>query len=87
MTTDLPRDTDGHINTSAEFGEDYMVRIVWSTDPEGNPVDEDDNSNETFHGTFASQQEAADWVNAYPEFEEIRDIYVWNINRVRPRTS
>lgn len=85
LPIDLPRDEDGHIQTSAEYGEMWMVHIQWSTDFDGREIDpEHEEWAETFHGPFYSPQEAADWCNAYPEFTEIHDIYVKNMNQVRP---
>jgi hypothetical protein len=85
LPIDLPRDEDGFIETSAVHGEMWMVHIQWSEDHDGRVIDpEHEEWPETFHGPFFSQQEAADWSNAYPEFTEIHDMYVKNLNLVRP---
>lgn len=84
-TTPLPRDEDGHIKTSAEFGEMHAVRITYNTDPEGNWVEFEDNSNVTLHGTFDTEAEAMEWMIAYPDGDkDVKDMDVICINRVRP---
>jgi hypothetical protein len=81
----LPRDEDGFIKTSAEYGETWIVKIEWTEDFDGRPIDiEKEDYAVTYHGVFYSPQEAADWVNAYPEFTEVHDYYVLNMNSVRP---
>lgn len=85
MTTPLPRDEGGHINCSAEFGQSFAVRVTYNTDPEGNWVDDDDYDNFTLHGTFDTEEEANEWIEAYPDGDrDLKDIDVININRVRP---
>jgi len=81
----LPRDEDGFINCSAEFGETFAVRVTYNTDPDGNWVDDDDYSNYTLHGGDMTQEEAEEWIEAYPDGDrDLKDIDIININRVRP---
>lgn len=83
--SDLPRDDDGFIETSASFGECWAVRITYNTDPDGNWVTEDDYSNVTLHGTFDTQEEADEWLQAYPDGDkDVKDMDLIVINRVRP---
>jgi hypothetical protein len=88
LPIDLPRSEHGDIDCSASYGEFWFVKIQWSTDSENRVIAEDDektfNESVTFHGPFFSPQEAADWCNAYPEDTDIHDMYVWNMNGVRP---
>lgn len=80
----LPRDEDGHINCSAEFGETFAVRVTYNTDPDGKWVDDDDYSNFTLHGPL-TEEEAEEWIEAYPDGDrDLKDMDVININRVRP---
>jgi len=84
--TDLPRTEHGEIDTSAAFGEAWMVHIQYNTDHDGREIDpEHEEWPETYHGIFETQQEAADWCNAYPDGDtDIHDMYVKCMNRVRP---
>jgi len=82
---DLPRNSDGDIITSAEFGETHAVRITYNTDPDGKWVDFEDDSNQTLHGPFESEAEAMQWLEAYPDGDkDIKDMDIITINRVRP---
>ena len=84
----LPRNTEGDIVTSAEFGEAYLVRVTYNTDPEGNWVDDDNYDNVTLHGPFDTEDEAMLWIEAYPDGDrDLKDIDVINFNRVRPVTA
>lgn len=84
MGTPLPRDEDGRIVTSAEFGESHIVRIVWTTDHDGRHIDPGkEEYPETFHGPFETQAEAKEWLEAYPEFTDIEDMFVIPLNSVR----
>ena len=84
-TIDLPRDEDGDIVTSAQFGETWLVRIFYNTDPEGKWVEYDDWGNVTLHGEFSSQEEAEAWLEAYPDGDkDVKDMDVILVNRVRP---
>jgi hypothetical protein len=84
-TAPLPRDTEGDIVTSAEFGLTWLVRIFYNTDPEGVWVEEGDWSNVTLHGEFTSQEEAEAWMEAYPDGDrDLKDMDVIAVNRVRP---
>jgi hypothetical protein len=86
--TDLPRNEHGEIDCSASYGELWFVKIQYNTDSENREIAEDDEKtfeeSVTYHGPFFSQQEAADWCNAYPEDPDVHDMYVWNMNAVRP---
>lgn len=88
-TTPLPTDEDGHIITSADFGECWHVKIEWNTDSDGNEIAEDDwekfDESVTFHGPFDTPQLAADWANAYPDDTDVREMTVQVMNRVSPR--
>jgi hypothetical protein len=82
---DLPRDTEGDIVTSAQFGETWLVRIFYNTDPEGTWVEYDDWTNVTLHGEFSSQEEAMAWLEAYPDGDkDVKDMDVILVNRARP---
>ena len=85
-TQPLPTDEDGHIETSASYGQHYLVRITYNTDPEGNWVDGNiDDSNQTLHGPFFTQDEAETWIIAYPDGDkDVCDMDVICFNRVRP---
>ena len=88
MSTPLPRDEDGFIETSAKYGEGWLVRITYNTDPDGNWVDFEDNSNETLHGPFDDQAEAMSWIEAYPDGDkDIKDMDIICFNRGRPVTA
>jgi hypothetical protein len=81
----LPRDADGDIITSAEFGMLWAVRITYNTDPEGKWVEFEDNSNVTLHGEFDSQDLAMQWMIGYPDGDtDVKDMDIVGINRVRP---
>lgn len=85
---DLPRDTEGDIVTSAQFGETWLVRIFYNTDPEGKWVEEGDWTNVTLHGEFSSSEEAEAWLEAYPDGDkDVKDMDIILINRVRPATD
>jgi hypothetical protein len=86
LPIDLPRNEDGEIETSAVHGECWMVHVQYSTDFDGRVIDpEHEEWAETFHGPFYSQQEAADWCNAWPDGDtDIHDMYVKCMNNVRP---
>jgi len=85
--TELPRDEDGHVITSAEFGEWVIVRVTYNTDPDGKPVAEDDWTNQTLHGPFRDQEEAVAWMDDYcPDDTDIKEIETVVLNAVRPRT-
>lgn len=84
----LPRDEDGEVVTSAEFGMMWAVRITYNTDPEGVWVEFEDNSNVTLHGDFDTPDLAMVWIEAYPDGDkDIKDMDVVGINRVRPVTA
>lgn len=81
----LPTDDEGHIITSAIFGMQWLVEVVYNTDPDGNWVDDDDYSNKTLHGPFVSEDEAVQWIDAYPDGDrDLKDISVLGMNAVRP---
>lgn len=77
---------DGNLNTSAEFGEAYLVRITYNTDPEGKWVDGTiDDSNQTLHGPFETVAEGMAWIESYPDGDtDVADMDVIVINKVRP---
>ena len=85
----LPTDEYGHIVTSAEFGMGWLVQIVYNTDPEGNWVDGYiDPSNCTLHGPFDTEDEAVEWMEAYPDGDtDVYDMHVIVFNRVQPANT
>lgn len=85
-TTPLPRTADGTIETSASFGMSTtaIVRVTYNTDVDGAWVDEDDHSNQTFHGPFADLDEAQAWMEAYPDDTDVKDMDAITLNAVRP---
>jgi hypothetical protein len=83
--SNLPRDEDGNIETSAAYGLQWAVRITYNTDPEGNWVEYEDWGNSTLHGCFDTQEQANEWLIAYPDGDkDVKDMDVIGINRVRP---
>jgi len=89
-TAPLPRDADGFIETSASFGMTDMaiVRVTYNTDHEGKVLGEDDNSSQTFHGPFASLDEAGEWMEAYPDGDkDVKDMDAFALNAVRPAVT
>lgn len=84
-TTPLPRDEDGEIVTSAEFGESYLVRIEWNTDFDGRAIDPGkEEYPASYYGPFLSEDEAVEWMNAYPEDTDVYDMTSIVCNNVRP---
>lgn len=82
----LPTDADGWINTDAGFGEDWYVQIDYNTDFDGRWIDpEVEDYPQTFHGPFTSLDEAAAWMEDYPEDTDVNDMRATVLNRVRPR--
>jgi hypothetical protein len=86
LPIDLPRNEHGEIDTSAAYGEQWMVKIEYNTDFDGREIDPGKEEYPvTFHGVFYSLQEAADWMNAYPDGDtDIADMTAQCINAVRP---
>jgi hypothetical protein len=79
----LPRE-DGHINTSASFGQWVIVEVTYNTDPEGTWVDDDDYSNKTLHGPFVDEAEAQAWIEDHaPDDTDIKDVDTLLLNAVR----
>lgn len=80
----LPRDEDGII-TDASFGDAFMVQIEYTTDFDGRVIDPDQEDYvRTFHGPFDTEAEAKEWLEAYPDFDEMHDMTVIVLNKVRP---
>lgn len=58
----------------------YAVRIEWTTDennvyiPEGKPLAQ------TYHGPFATEDEARTFIHDYPEDIDIDDLYLIPLN-------
>lgn len=76
---------DGHIKTSAEYGEVWMVKVEYNTDFDGREIDPGKEEYPcTFHGEFFSEQEADEWLMAYPDDTDVHEITIVNMNRVRP---
>lgn len=83
--TPLPVTDDGDINTSAEFGESTIVVIEWSTDFDGREIDPGkEEYPRTHHGPFVDIDEAARWMDAYPEDTDVHDMTAVPLNNVRP---
>ena len=82
----FPKDEYGHIITSAEFGQAWLVQIIYNTDPTGKWVDGNlDDSNRTLHGPFRTVEEAVEWMDAYPDGDtDIYDMDAICFNRVVP---
>lgn len=89
----LPTDEDGHIITSAEFGEHVMVKITYHTEADGTPIPEFGEDGwkvidlpTTFHGPFVDEAEAQAWIDAYPDGDtNIDDMVTIPLNAVRPK--
>jgi hypothetical protein len=74
------------VETSAIFGQDWMVEIEWSTDFDGRLIDpEVEAYARTFHGTWPTEQEAVAFMNAYPEDTDVHDMRAIQINRASPK--
>jgi hypothetical protein len=88
MSNPLPRNDDGFVDTSASYGELWIVEVTYNTDPDGNWVEDDDYSNRTLHGPLFSEAEAQEWIDGYPDGDrDLKDIRVLNMNAVRPSTE
>lgn len=84
--SELPRDEDGNIETSAIFGHEILVEIDWTTDADGREIDPGkEEYPKCLYGPFLSVDEAKQWMDAYPGFEEIHEMGTVFVNRVRPR--
>jgi len=84
-TNPLPRDEDGFVKTSAEFGMAFFVRITYNSDTDGKKVDYEDWSNVTLHGPIDDFSEAEQWMQDYPDGDkDVKDMDVITVNRVRP---
>lgn len=81
---DLPRDEYGHVETGAIFGESFLVRVDYTTDYDGRPVDETEEYPSTLHGPFKTRAEADAWIEDYPEADDVADWTVVALNNVRP---
>lgn len=82
----LPRDDDGFVVTSADFGQHYLVRISYNTDFDGRQIDPGkEEYPQTFHGPFDSEAEAVEWMESYPDGDtDIAEMESIVANRVRP---
>ena len=82
----LPRDEDGFIVASAKFGETWIVRVEYNTDFDGRQIDPAKEEYPcTFHGTFESEDEAVEWMDAFcPDDTDIHEATAMVMNRVRP---
>lgn len=87
MSTPLPRTEDGFIETSASYGESWMVEIIYNTDQNNKWVDgNEDDSNRTYHGPF-TKDEADEWMKDYPEDTDVFDMTMLVLNNVRPAVT
>jgi hypothetical protein len=75
------------IETSAIFGDGWLVQIEYVTDADGKPVPDDATDlPRTLHGPFDSEEQAAQWIDAYPDGDtDVHDMTVINFNRVSPK--
>jgi hypothetical protein len=82
----LPRDEDGEVIVSAEFGEHYAVEVEYNTDFDGRRIDPGKEDHpRTLHGPFTTQEEADKWAESYgPDSTDIHEVRVVPLNRVRP---
>lgn len=80
---ELPRDEFNVIITSADFGELWVVEIIYNTDPDGAWVDDDNFENRTLHGPFKDEAEANSWIEAYPEDTDVKEMDAVVMNKVR----
>lgn len=81
----LPKDKHGNIITSADFGISYMVCKEYNTDEQGEIiVTAREDVPKTYHGPFGTAEEAIEWLNAYPDDEDVTEMYVVVLNKVRP---
>ena len=68
---------------SAVFGQGFLVMIEYTTEADGEPVAEDCDPPNTLHGPFDTEAEAVQWMETYPDFDELDDMTVVTFNRVR----
>ena len=81
----LPRDEHGSIITSANFGYAVLVKIEYRKDEWGIEVADDiPEYPHTLHGPFFTQEEAQEWMDAYPDDEDVVEMTALTINNVRP---
>lgn len=78
----LPK-RDGHVITSAEFGQTLLVEVTYNTNTENVIADDDDDSNVTLHGPFYDMDEAQLWMDDYPDSTDVRDMRTIYLNEVR----
>jgi hypothetical protein len=65
--------------------EQYFVEIVYNTDPEGAWVDDDDYSNRTLHGPFASEDDAHTWLDTRTDGDkDVKDVTIGVLNKADP---
>ena len=79
----LPRTSDGFVDTSAAYGHGYAVEVTYTTDYDGRPLDDGEEAR-TLHGPFGSQAEAKAWVEDAPDADDVEDYAVVTLNGVRP---
>lgn len=77
-------DDEHEVNHGISFGEAWLVRIFYGTDPDNEPVADDDWSNCTLHGWFDTKERAEKWLQDYPDDTDIRDMDVLMFNKVDP---
>ena len=82
----LPRNSDGNPDTSASYGEAWMVEVEYNTDWDGRVIDpKEEVYPRTFHGPFFTEAEATEWMDHFmPDSTDIHDIRVSVLNLVRP---
>lgn len=76
--------TEGSTALMAQMRDEpqWVVEIVYNTDPQGKRVAEDDDSNRTLHGPFPSAEAAQKWMDEdYPDGDmDVRDMIASPLN-------
>jgi hypothetical protein len=70
---------------SAEFGHQWLVKVEYNTEADGSQVLCNTTIwPETLHGPFDTIEEAAAWMDSYPDDPDVVEVSVIVMNRVRP---
>lgn len=65
--------------------EQYFVEILYNSDPDGKWVDDDDWSNRTLHGPFASEDAAHTWLDTRTDGDrDVKDVTIGILNKADP---
>jgi len=82
---DLPLTEDGHVDTSAAYGHQWLVEVTYQTEHDGSIPSTDGPTPRTVHGPFTSEAEANAWVEDWPDGDtDVEDFLVMQVNSVRP---